>query len=232
MFNSGFLTIARFRGVPIRLHWSTAFGALLFGGLKFAPAFWVSFVVLVLVHELGHAVFVQRLGHRALSIDVTGFGGLCHWDPRGATALHAYAIAWGGVVAQAGLLLLALAYRWIAGPPQSPAGTQILSAFTHTNLWLIALNLIPVPPLDGASAWRLFGELKRQRLTPWRLLQIWVLRRKAARQAQAHFGKARTAPPAARPENDEAASREAQRELARLFEKVAEEARRARERNK
>jgi Zn-dependent protease len=200
--------------------------------MRFAPAFWVSFVVLVLVHEIGHAVFVQRLGHRALSVDVTGFGGLCHWDPRGATALHAYVIAWGGVVAQTGLLVVALGYTWIAGPPNSEAEAQIVSAFTRTNLWLIAVNLLPIAPLDGASAWKLFGELRRQRLTLWRLLQTWAARRKAARQPNGPGPKARPAPPppSSAPGNKEsAASGEAQRELARLFEKVAEEARRARE---
>ena len=81
MFERGFLALGRFRGVPVRLHWSTALGALIFSGGRFVPAFWVAFVVLVLIHEFGHAIVVQRLGHRALAVDVTGFGGLCHRTP-------------------------------------------------------------------------------------------------------------------------------------------------------
>ncbi len=73
----GYLQLGTVRGVPIRLHWSTALGALFFSRFKFAPAFWLGFVLLVLVHEVGHAWVAQRLGHRALAIEVTGFGGLC-----------------------------------------------------------------------------------------------------------------------------------------------------------
>ncbi len=228
MFERGFLTVGRLRGVPIRLHWSTALGAFFFGGLRFVPAFWLAFVVLVLVHEFGHALFAQRLGHRALAVDVTGFGGLCHWDARRASALDHYVVAWGGVVAQLLLLLLTATYSAIAGPPTSVIEAQIVSAFIGTNLWLIGLNLIPVAPLDGARAWKLFGELRRRRITPWSLVQRWAHRRRFYRSAGAK------PPPQARqngtPEGQQSASTGgSQAELARLFESVAEEARRARE---
>ncbi len=35
--------------------------------------------------------------------------------------------------------------------------------FLGANLWLIAINLIPIPPLDGAEAWQLFQHWKRRR---------------------------------------------------------------------
>lgn len=222
MLDSGFLTIARFRGVPVRLHWSTALGALFFGGMRFVPAFWLAFVVLVVVHELGHAVVVQRLGHRALAVDVTGFGGLCHWDPRRATALDHYLVAWGGVFAQFLLLLLTLTYTLILGAPTSAAEAQIVSAFTTTNLWVIALNLLPISPLDGAQAWRLFGELRRRKLSPLALLRRWLALRRFRRHAAGTKSAAYSSEAAPKP------SQGSKAELARIFEKVADEARRAR----
>ncbi len=93
----GYLQLGSVRGVPIRLHWSTAVGALFFSRFKFAPAFWLGFVLLVLVHEIDHAWVAQRLGHQALAIEVTGFGGLCKWDARRASGLHRSLVAWGGV---------------------------------------------------------------------------------------------------------------------------------------
>jgi stage IV sporulation protein FB len=166
MFDRGFLTIARLKGIPIRIHWTMPVGALVFGGLRFAPAFWLGFFVLVLVHELGHAFYVQRYGHRVLSIEVTGFGGLCRWSGA-ATPYERAAIAWGGVVAQGLLLLAALAVLLALGPPRALWSAELAHVFTRTNLWLIGLNLLPFRPLDGAEAWPLaryvFDRLRERR---------------------------------------------------------------------
>jgi Zn-dependent protease len=161
VFENGYLTVGSFRGIPIRFHWTTALGAFFFSGFQFAPAFWVAFVLLVLVHELGHALVVRRLGHLPLGIEVTGFGGLCRWDGSRANDLHRTIIAWGGVLAQAVLLVLTYAYSFIAGPPRSIEEYQIVSAFTRTNIHLILLNLLPFPPLDGAQAWNILGHIGR-----------------------------------------------------------------------
>lgn len=161
MFQTGYLRLGRIKGVPVRLHFSVAIGALLFSGFRFAPAFWLAFPLLVLVHEFGHALLVQRLGHRALAVDVTGFGGLCHWDARFASRLDHAIVAWGGVLAQALLLLAALAYLAVRGAPLYAWEAEALHVFTSTNLWLIALNLLPIPPLDGARAWTVFREWRR-----------------------------------------------------------------------
>lgn len=140
-----------------------ALGAFFFGGYRFAPAFWAAFVLLVLVHELGHAFMARRLGHEPLGVEVTGFGGLCRWDGRRASDFHRSLVAWGGVLAQAVLLLFTYAYSLWSGPPTSMAEYQIVSAFTRTNIYLILLNLLPIPPLDGAQAWQILGQLGRKR---------------------------------------------------------------------
>jgi stage IV sporulation protein FB len=154
MFDRGFLTLGKLRGIPIRIHWTMPVGAAVFGGLRFAPAFWLGFFLLVLVHELGHAFYVRRYGHRVLSIEVTGFGGLCRWSGA-ATPYERAAIAWGGVVAQGLLLLVALAIVVALGPPRAIWSAELAHVFVRTNLWLIGLNLLPIRPLDGAEAWPL-----------------------------------------------------------------------------
>jgi stage IV sporulation protein FB len=158
MMDRGYLTIGRFRGVPLRLHWTLPLGALIFGGFRFVPAFWVGFFLLVLGHELGHAFFVQRYRHQVLSVDVTGFGGLCRWVGR-ATPYERAVIAWGGVLVQGLILLVAVAVLFAAGPPRSVWSVQLADVFTRTNLWLIGLNLLPLAPLDGKEAWPLVGHL-------------------------------------------------------------------------
>lgn len=164
MFTNGYWHVGKVNGVPVKLHWSTALGAAFFSGFQFAPAFWLAFIVLVLVHEFGHAWFVRRLGHRALSVEVMGFGGLCQWDGRRSTRLDRAVIAWGGVVFQALLLVATLAADWLLGPPSVLWQAQVLAAFTTTNLWLIGLNLLPIGPLDGAEAWKVFAAARSARV--------------------------------------------------------------------
>lgn len=154
MFDRGYLTLGRVHGIPIRVHWTMPVGALIFGGLRFAPAFWLGFFVLVLAHELGHAWFVRRYRHHVLAVEVTGFGGLCRWSGR-ASPYERAVIAWGGVVAQGLLLIVAAALLAAFGPARSVWTAELAHVFTRTNLWLIALNLLPLPPLDGAEAWPL-----------------------------------------------------------------------------
>lgn len=152
MFESGFLTLGRFRGIPVRVHWTTPLGALLFTGFSFAPVAWLAFFLLVLVHELGHAAMVRRYRHRVLSVEVTGFGGLCRWAGN-ATPYERGAIAWGGVLAQMALLVATLGYVMLAGAPRTFVGADLYEVFVGTNLRLALLNLLPMPPLDGAEAW-------------------------------------------------------------------------------
>jgi Zn-dependent protease len=158
----GYLTLGKWRGAPVRVHWTLPLAALVFGQGRFVPGFWLGFFLLVLIHELGHALLVRRCRHRVVSIDVHALGGVCCWagEP---TAIQRAWIAWGGVLAQAVALACAHGALALAGRPESVFAAQMASAFTTTNVWLIAINLIPVPPLDGAEAWKLPGLLARRR---------------------------------------------------------------------
>ena len=49
------------------------------------------------------------------------------------------------------------------GEPTASFWTQMADAFTRVNLWVMLVNLLPIPPLDGAEAWRLFGLLWARR---------------------------------------------------------------------
>jgi hypothetical protein len=75
MFDSGYYEVGTFRGAPVRLHWSILVGMLVLTRFRFAPGDWLGFLVVVLVHELGHAWLGQRYGLDLVSIDIHGFGG-------------------------------------------------------------------------------------------------------------------------------------------------------------
>ena len=148
MLEGGYLKIATIGGTAVRLHWTLPLGAFAFSRGKVLPFFWLGFFLVVLIHELGHALMVRSLRHRVVAIDITGFGGMCRWRGN-PTPLHRSAIAWGGVAAQ-GILLAA---TWVAlaqlGRLTAAWQLQLASVFTTTNLWLIIINLLPIPPLDG-----------------------------------------------------------------------------------
>jgi stage IV sporulation protein FB len=158
----GYLVLGRWGGAPVRVHWTLPLGALFFSQLRFVPGFWLGFFLLTLVHELGHAVVVRRQRCRVISIDVHGLGGACQWSGP-ATPIGRACIAWGGVMAQ----LVALGFTGVVlvvlGPPPTAFAAQLAGAMIGTNVFIILINLIPVPPLDGAEAWKLPGLLWRRR---------------------------------------------------------------------
>lgn len=172
----GWWTVGHFRGAPIRLHWTLPLGAFAMGRFAFVPAFWLGFVLLILIHELGHALFVVRYRLGLSEIAVHGAGGYCRHDRSGSRFQEA-AVAWGGVLAQLALFLVTEAVLLVVGPLGSPL-SQLVYAFTSTNLWIMAFNLIPIEPLDGAKAWPLLG--------------MWWQKRRTNTPARSGFGQRST----------------------------------------
>jgi Zn-dependent protease len=180
LLGRGYLTLGRVRGVPVRMHWTTPVGAFVLGRLAFVPGFWVGFLALVLVHELGHAMIVWRCRAQVMSIDLLPYGGVCRWHGEVRDTQRA-AIAWGGVLAQAVLLLLTfVVLRWVE--PTSAFGLDLAGAFTATNLWGIGVNLLPVRPLDGAEAWPLLGMVWRDWRRPRRERALRSAKEKVRRE--------------------------------------------------
>jgi Zn-dependent protease len=256
MLDNGYFRVGRLVGVELRFHWSVPVGALVFGSLRFEPVLWLAFMGVILVHELGHAALVKSLGFRVVAIDLTGFGGQCRWRGSANALEHAW-VAWGGVLAQAGLLVSTLLTEALVGPPESGWGVLVSYGFININLWIIAMNLLPFPPLDGVRAWGLFRELKLAGWTPGQLLvrplKRWAERRRQARHGMPDAEVKGAGPTAERRRSHERAadgeatvdpevfsasdgqppskpSAQAQRELAALLERIADEAGKAKRR--
>ncbi len=163
---SGALEVGRLSGVPVRIHWSALLGAFVFTGFSMSPARLLCYFGLIVVHELGHALVVKAFRAEALAIDVTGYGGLCWWRGH-VSPIGGAAIAWGGVWAQLIVLVLALAVGRLTAPSSNFYAWEAMWALTGSNAWMIALNLLPIKPLDGAEAWALpilLGRRLRARL--------------------------------------------------------------------
>lgn len=161
MLQGGSITVAHIRGVPIRVHWSTPLGAVLFTGFSINPLVWIGYFLVVLIHELGHAAAVWSNGYEVVGIEVNGLGGRCEWagDP---TAKQDAVIAAGGVAAQALLFLGTVILLAVTGPlPWFLDG--VAHVFVTINVWILLVNLLPIPPLDGSRAWTLIPILAAER---------------------------------------------------------------------
>jgi Zn-dependent protease len=188
MLQDGYLRVARPAGVEVRLHWSVAVGALLSARLRLEPVLWLGFLGVLLTHELGHTLAVKSIGAPLVGIDFTGFGGSCRW--RGSNGLVERAwVAWGGVLAQAVLLVVVLALCSGLGLGTGQLGAQLHYSFVAVNLAVLGINLLPIAPLDGALAWRLFAALRANdrtlRGTLLGAIWRWARRRRERRSGQA-----------------------------------------------
>jgi Zn-dependent protease len=111
-------------------------------GFKFG----VGFVVLILVHELGHYIDIRRRGLPAdMPVFLPGLGAYVRWDALGVTRQTRAAVSLAGPLA--GLLGAAVcAYLW------HRTGYGLWAILAKVSAVLNILNLIPVWILDGAKA--------------------------------------------------------------------------------
>ncbi len=157
----GAITLARYRGAPIRLHWTLPIVAVLAGGLRFAPGAWLGLVLIVLLHEMGHAFWARRFELDVTEIVVHGLGGHCRYLGTPSAKQRAI-VAWGGVLAQAIVLVIGLPIA-TAFPAATAFQADLYAMLTVTNVGIAVFNLIPIAPLDGAEAWQLVGIVLRER---------------------------------------------------------------------
>jgi Zn-dependent protease len=111
------------------------------------------------MHELGHALVARLVGCQIKEISVHIFGGHCAWSGNPQT-LHRLFIAWGGIVMQLIIFGLCMFSALIAPEFTALIPRDIWHSLTYANMFLVAINLIPIKPLDGSKCWYLFSVLK------------------------------------------------------------------------
>jgi Zn-dependent protease len=155
------IEMGRIAGIPIYLDMMFVLVLLLFTYPYFtsgsAQAFSAGFVIVVglllsiLLHELGHA-FAGRLFKAHVShIDLTGIGGIAHFErslPRSAFARSVIYLAGPAVNLVLWQGLQAPALQSFGGSPM--LGIALLS-LSSANYFLLVFNLLPAYPLDGGN---------------------------------------------------------------------------------
>ena len=180
--------LGKWRGIPIFLHWTVLLGLPWFyyqtRSLSATLISFAAFAMLLLAHELGHAIVATWRNVRVFKIQLYVIHGICeHDEPY--YEQDDVLIAWGGVAAQFVLLVIALGVDPLLAafsPFVHAAMWPLLRVFIDTNLLIIVLNLIPIAPLDGAKAWRVLPILRqRAGATSWgaRLRKLFDARQRA-----------------------------------------------------
>jgi len=162
--------------MPVRVHVSVLFVLLMLRPYVLSPLAWLTWIAMVVLHELGHGLLVRREGGRVIELAVHGLGGECSYEGvRSEEGLER--VAWGGVLAQGLLLLVVSALLALRVAVPAPVAHVAIGV----NLWSIVFNLVPIAPLDGARAWPLLARWWRR------------ARRKRAEKQQAKERRAREA---------------------------------------
>jgi Zn-dependent protease len=169
------------------IHWTVLALAVIVSRFSFRPGAWLAIFAIILIHELGHATAVLKARAAVVAIRMDATGGCCEWMG-GVTRAQRLAIVWGGVLAQLLLWVITLGAFMYLGPPTSAFSGDFIGALLEWNLIMVALNLLPVKPLDGYEAWRLIRmtwqdwrrqrrKARKQRLTAETLKKIQELER-------------------------------------------------------
>jgi stage IV sporulation protein FB len=178
----GLWQLARWKGIPILLHWSVLLGLVWFGFRyqRIVPALltFLGFFALLLIHELGHAIAARSRNVRVFGIRLYLLHGLCSHAPPYRERDDVF-IAWGGVLAQGVVLILAFVVSLIlanAFPVAEQALDPLFRVLILGNMFMIAFNLIPVAPLDGYRAWRVLHPLRGMLSSRFRQSTAWLKR--------------------------------------------------------
>jgi Zn-dependent protease len=127
------------------IYWQL-FGAKFFG---------IGFVLLILVHEMGHYIDIRRRGLPAdMPIFLPGLGAYVRWQALGVTRQTRAEVSLAGPLA--GLLgaIFCAAMWWYTH-------SGIWAALARSSAWLNILNLTPVWILDGGAAANALSRVER-----------------------------------------------------------------------
>lgn len=158
----GWILELRLFGVPVLFHWSfpalgaiggvfavSAAGSLAIALPVFASAS-AAYLVLVLIHELGHAAMAKAVGIRISRIIIAGTAGWCVPSNTRSDARNLLFYS-GGILAQVTVLVATLLSIAVLGPPSNLPLSCSVFVFTLVNAVGIAWNAIPIQGRnDGA----------------------------------------------------------------------------------
>lgn len=112
----------------------------------FGAKFGIGFVLLILIHEMGHFIDIRRRGLPAeMPVFLPGLGAYVRWQALGVTRQTRAEVSLAGPLA--GLLAAV-----VCGALWFSTGNTLWAALARTGAWLNIVNLTPIWVLDGGQA--------------------------------------------------------------------------------
>lgn len=153
---TGYIAAFKLGGIPTYIHWSfPVYGLVIVAFLgrwsvSAVAASSLAYLLLVLVHEAGHALFARYSRATVHAMVVTGAGGVCIADKP--TRLYRQLLFYaGGLIGQFVLLIISVVYLALFGYPEHYAIKCIFIVLTLFNALLFIGNIIPWRDNDGAK---------------------------------------------------------------------------------
>ena len=203
--------------IPVSMHWTVLLSMAWLFLFTMNPVGWIvaaiCFLGLLVAHEFGHVYMLRRRRVPVVAITLYGLHGETHYDEYSLKkASDSTAVAWGGVAAQAVVLVVAVAIYALVDLPApwlAPVASAAMLVFTFINIFLMVLALLPIGPFDGHAAWAFIPRMRAKA---------------KKKQQKAAVAKAKpAAPPPPPPEPEVQLSEEQQRELDQSAERQAAE---------
>jgi len=112
----------------------------------YGAKFGVGFVILILIHEMGHYIDIRRRGLPAeMPVFLPGLGAYVRWQALGVSRQTRAAVSLAGPLAGLMASVVCLFLWW-------KTRDGIWAALTRSGAWLNAFNLIPIWLFDGGQA--------------------------------------------------------------------------------
>jgi Zn-dependent protease len=108
----------------------------------------------IIIHELGHALAVRKLGYGESTILLHGLGGVTQWRKAPKRKRDQIIIALAGPGAGISVGLIGCLVYLITGPQNDFLLNSLLSAWIWVNLGWSFFNLMPIWPMDGGKVVR------------------------------------------------------------------------------
>lgn len=159
--------IGKIRGADLYVHWTVFLvAAIILAGVLRQPVFSLvglaAYWGVLLLHETGHLIAAQRFGCPVFSIEIYPVFGITHFGTPWSRLDHCV-IAWGGVAAQAVIAIPVILWIMLFGYSRFEVVNMLLVILGFFSVGVAVLNLFPIPPLDGATAWGVFPALLARR---------------------------------------------------------------------
>ena len=135
-----------------------------------------SYWSVLFIHEWGHSIAAHRRRSEVFCIKLYPIFALTYFQTPWSRLDHCV-IAWGGVVAQTVVALPLVIWVAVFGYTRFEAINAALAILGFFSLAVAAFNLLPFPPLDGATAWGIVPSMIQQVRQRRKLPDEWKPRR-------------------------------------------------------